>query len=399
MLCIVFGGFFIFGLSENIRGPAFPEIQAAFRLGEAQLGLLMAVNSLGYFIACTFTFALVNKIGMKRTGTLMFSLMAASGWLICLSASYPILTGSYFLLYIGTGMLEIALGILAARIFTANTGTMMNLSHFFYGLGSTVAPMAAVSVMGWPFAGGELGWRGMYAVILSLSLLLILPVLAGQFSSDRQNQADRLSFGQLARDPDAWLIVAVLSFGVIAEIAIGNWLVYYLEKVYGWSVGQASAMLALYFFLFMLARLFLGPLTDRLGYALSVILCSAFAGLCSLTALLSGEKAAVLFAVAGIGIAPIYPTIMALIAKKYANGTDTAVTFTVTLMGIGSILGQYGIGWLIDAVKRMSAPRGALESLIIGLQSGYAAISLMALLGSLCCILLYARLRKRNNTV
>ena len=65
--------------------------------------------------------------------------------MIALSRNFMQLNASYFAMYLGNGMLEITLGLLAARTFTKNPATMMNLSHFFYGLSSVLAPMAAMT--------------------------------------------------------------------------------------------------------------------------------------------------------------------------------------------------------------------------------------------------------------
>ncbi|CAM3939784.1 MFS transporter [Cohnella lubricantis] len=397
LLLVVFGGFLIFGFSENIKGPAIPRMQGEFGLDEGQLGVLLALNSLGYLAACSFTSALAARIGVKLTGILAFGSMALSGLLIYYAANYTYLTASYFLLYIGNGMLEIGLAIMAARIFVKNTGTMMNVAHFFYGLSSTVAPLIAASMMGWHIGGGELGWRGMYLLMLSLSILPILPSLFGRFPGDGDHpQEERISYRLLFRDPIAWLIVAILSSGVISEMAVGSWLVNFLEKAYGWSTGDASGMLSLFFVCFMLARLFLGPITDRIGYTLSVLLFSAFSGLCTLAAIFAGEPGAWLFAVAGIGIAPIYPTVMAMIARRFPKGTDTAITFTVTLMGIAGVIGNLCIGYIIDFVRALFEREGADSSRLLGLQAGYGFIAFMALLCSACCAALYSILRKRD---
>ncbi|GIO15458.1 major facilitator superfamily protein [Cohnella xylanilytica] len=400
LLFVVFGGFLVFGFSENVKGPAIPRMQADFGLNEAQLGVLLALNSLGYLVACSFTSALSARIGVKATGILAFGSMAVSGVLMYVSANYAALSASYFLMYIGNGMLEIGLAIMAARIFTKNTGTMMNLAHFFYGLSSTVAPLIAASMMGWHMGGGgELGWRGMYLIMLSLSLLPIIPSLLGKFPGEVHAKEDRVSLRVLSRDPIAWLIVAILSFGVVSELAVGSWLVNFLEKAYGWSSTDASGMLSVFFLFFMLARLFLGPVTDKIGYTLSVMIFSAFSGLCSLAAIAIGEPAAVLFAVAGVGISPIYPTVMAMIAKRYPKGTDTAITFTVTLMGIASFVGNLVIGYIIDFVRRIVAGQGGGDSQIVGLQAGYVFIAAMALLCSACCVLLYVILRRRGEVI
>lgn len=98
LLLIVFGGFLVFGFSENIKGPALPRMQSDFSLDEAQIGVLLALNSIGYLVACSFTGLLSVKIGIRWTGIIAFGSMALSGVLMYLSASYSSLSASYFLL-------------------------------------------------------------------------------------------------------------------------------------------------------------------------------------------------------------------------------------------------------------------------------------------------------------
>lgn len=396
-LVTIFLGFIVFGISENIKGPAIPRIQLAFNLDEQQLGSLLSVNALGYLIACSFTAILVRKWGIKAVSIMAFASMVISGVFIYLSHAYPLFAASYFLMYIGNGMLEIALAILGARIFVRNTGKMMNLSHFFYGLSSTVAPLLATGVMSLTVFGHLLDWRGMYLVMLSLCLLPILSALGSTFPGDNLPQDERTSLSTLLRDPALWIMVLILSFGVVSELAVGGWLVNFLEKAYAWDTVRASGMLSIFFLLFSLGRLVLGFLTDRIGFVLSLIIFSAFSAICTFAALSGGEPWAILFAVSGAGIAIIYPTVMAFIAKRYPHGSDTAITFVVTLMGVGSVIGNYLIGWVIEAVK--AAYNGTAIGLVRGLQAGYGFIGLCAAICSLAGIVLYVYLRRRKELI
>lgn len=121
-LATIFLGFIVFGISENIKGPAIPRIQFDFNLDEKQLGSLLSLNALGYLIACSFTAVLVRKWGIKAVSIIAFASMIFSGVLIYISHSYPFFSASYFLMYIGNGMLEIGLAILGARIFVKIPG-------------------------------------------------------------------------------------------------------------------------------------------------------------------------------------------------------------------------------------------------------------------------------------
>jgi fucose permease len=365
-----------------------------------QLGLLLALNALGYLLACSFTGVLTKKIGLRFSTLLAFGTMFIGGVLIYFSISYHTLSGAYFFMYIGNGMLEIALGVLAARIFTKNTGWMMNLSHFFYGLASTAAPIMATALMGMRISGGSLGWHGMYLVMLSFALIPLLLGLTAKFPGDEVKAEEKMSVKQYAKDPVAWLLVGILSFGVISELAVGGWLVNFLQQAYKWEVGPASKLLSAFFFTFMLARLFLGPLTDKIGFTKSLIIFSGASGLFTILGVLMGESGAFLFALAGGGIAPIYPTVMALLAKRYYKDTDTAISFTVTLMGIGSVIGNFMVGAIIDLFKGIFSDVYGLENgTLIGLKSGYTFIGLCALFCSAGSIILFRVLKKRNELI
>ncbi|GAA0836188.1 MFS transporter [Bifidobacterium pullorum subsp. gallinarum] len=397
-MATIFLGFIIFGISENIKGPAIPRIQFDFRLDEMQIGTLLSLNALGYLIACSFTALLTRKIGIKWVSMAAFGSMAISGVFIFLSHSYPMFTASYFLMYIGNGMLEIGLAILAARIFVRNTGTMMNLSHFFYGISSTVAPMIASGLMTVTVWNHTLDWRGMYLAMLMLSVLPMIPALMSKFPGDDLSETERVPLKQLVRDPALWLVVMILSFGVVSEMAVGGWLVNFLEKSYNWEPTAAASMLSAFFLCFSAARLLLGPITDRIGFTLSIIILSALTGVCTFIAIFGGESYAFLFAAAGIGIAPIYPTVMALIAKRYPRESDTAITFIVTMMGIGSVIGNYAIGAITNGFKQMYGSETEL-GLLRGLQAGYGFIGLCAVLCSLFGIVLYRYLRVRKQLI
>jgi MFS family permease len=87
---------------------------------------------------------------------------------------------------------------------------------------------------------------------------------------------------------------------------------------------------------------------------------------------------------------------MALLATRYPKGTGTAITFTVTLMGIASVIGNLLIGFIIDWVGKIFTKHGEAENLVIGLQVGYGFIAILALLCIACCIILYVILRKEK---
>lgn len=360
-------------------------MQADFGISEWQIGLLLAINSIGFLLACSFAGHIIRAIGLRATCLIMFGFMALSGWMIGSAYGFLPFAGAFFFLYVWNGLLEIALAVMSARIFTKNTGFMMNLSHFFYGASSTAAPLAATALMAWDTGGGALGWRGMYMVLLGLCVLPMLPSALAKFPKDTHHpEEQRVTWRSFAKDKVAWNVVVMLSFGVTAELAAGGWLVNFLEKVYSWDTARASGLLSAFFFCFMLARLVLGPVTDRFGFVKSIIVFSAASGVCTCAAILAGEPGAALLALAGAGIAPVYPTVMAFLSRRYPYGTDAAITFTVTTIGILGVAGNFLIGFVTD---------------LAGYEAGYFLIGGCALGCSGMGILLFRMLRKQGQVI
>jgi len=400
LVIVVFAGFLVFGISENIKGPALPRIQSEFGMTEVDLGMVLALNSIGYLLASFYTGFMVKKWGMKITIQLAFAIMCVSGVLIYVSLNAFHFAGSYFVMYLGNGMLEIGLGIIAGRIFTKNTGTMMNLSHFFYGLSSSLAPIAAAYLMGQSLFGITLGWRGMYLVMLSLSVLPMIPAFMARFPEGAPDTHEKVPVKRFMQDPVAWMVVFILIFGVLSELSIGGWLVNFLEKVYSWDPAAASGLLSAFFLTFTLGRLFLGPLTDKIGFVKSLFIFSGFSGLCSILGVIIGEPGAFLFALAGAGISPVYPTAMAFLSRRYPKDSDTAISFSVVSMGIGTVIGNFLVGAVIGLFNNISVKiNGPDAGVSLGLQAGYIFIGACALVCSVLAISLYKRLKKHNELI
>ena len=98
----------------------------------------------------------------------------------------------------------------------------------------------------------------------------------------------------------------------------------------------------------------------------------------------------------GIGIAPIYPTVMALIAKRYPKERHRDYVHRHH-DGNRRVIGNYAIGAITNGFKQMYGDGTELGAR--GLQAGYGFIGLCAILCSLFGILLYRYLKVRKQLV
>jgi MFS family permease len=394
----IFAAFLIFGLSENIKGPAIPSIQTDLIIDEFQVGLLLAVNALGYLIACGYTAPLAAKSGLKPALAVSLIGMVLGGVGICLSPGFLTLALSFFVMYLGNGMLEITLGLMAATIFTKNTGTMLNISHFFYGFGSMIGPVISARLMAATIGNMTLGWRYMYLIVLSFALIPLILGLAGRLTihADDRQKVRVIAF---LKKPWVWPIILSLSLGYVCEMGIGGWLVNFLEKAYAFDSGDAAFVLAAFFACFTAARLILGPLTDKVGFVKSLLAATAFAGVAVVIGVAAGQSGVALLIIAGVGIAPLYPTFLAVVAKLFADDIYAAMTVILTVMGIISMISNLLLGGIVDGARQIFTPHYGDAGVGMAYSAGIMFLGLCCLVAFAATFVLYRELKRDGRMV
>jgi MFS family permease len=396
---MIYAAYLIFGLSENVKGPAIPRMQSDLGINEFEVGLLLAVNALGYLIACSFTAPLARKIGLKAALMISLTVIALSGVTICFAPNYAMLAFSFFIMYLANGMLEIALGILAASFFTKRTGTMLNIAHFFYGVGSIIGPIASAGLMAATLRGAALGWRYMYLIVLACALIPLLPAIFGRIHG-RDDEKVKGEYRAYLRDKSLWCIIIILSLGGMAEMGIGGWLVNYMEKANGFSSSSAAFALTAFFAVFTLTRLVIGPFIDKFGFVKSLLLLCGFASVTLTFGIACGGRAGeILIIISGVGIAPLYPTVFAIVAKVYRDKIDTAMTITLTAMGIISMISNLILGVVIDGARRAFTGIYGAAGLGMGYTAGMFFLALCIVIAFLADYILLRRLKRENALV
>jgi MFS family permease len=103
-----------------------------------------------------------------------------------------------------------------------------------------------------------------------------------------------------------------------------------------------------------------------------------------ISGVLLGGNGVYLLAGAGFGVAPIYPTVMAVLAKLFGDRIASAMTFTVVLMSATVITSNLLVGAIINT---------------FGYHAGYAFIGFSGFVSMLGAIILYTKLRKKGDLI
>ena len=340
LVVVAFGSMLVFGFAENIKGTLIPPIRETYQVSYADIGVMLFISSFGY-LSATFVGGLAgDRFGQKRVIGGGFILILLSGLGMLVANSFVLVCLFMYTLNAGFGCQEVGVNSLGARIFVRNSALMMNLTHFFYGVGSMAGPEYAARML----LGGR-AWGEVYAVACSVVVIVFVVLVITRFPVATDHHSERkLAMRAIARDKKVWLFIGVLGLMVVVELGTGNWLISYLRGAHGMDAEESARYLSLFFVFFTLGRLFGGYIVERIGYVRTVFGFGVMILLLDASAFALGRNAVFLFSLTGFCVSIMYPTFMALIMKEYRVGTGSVMGFVITAVAAVNMLMNWVVG-------------------------------------------------------
>lgn len=304
------------------------------------LGILTSLFFLG-FVVIEFPGGIwSSRVGPRRVAFTASGLVSAAVFASALSPSFAVLAALRFVVGFGVGLSVPSVYVIGMRAFG---GRSTGLGVALVQGSSSLA--AGLGLPGWSVLAAVFGWRTSLAVdgvlTASVAVLLVLLVPPDGATSVRQS----LSVSDLSRllSNRRLQIIALCLFGTgVTGTLTGNFMVYYLEKVFGMQPGYAGSISGIGYFGPILTAIYVGRLYDRGRDARYLIFAAT---------VLLGLGTAIL------AIHSIYAAIVAVVVCGVAGSP---------------------IGTLAFAVTRRLAPTADLEPLAIGFVDSLALLGVFA---------------------
>ncbi len=328
------------------------DLQAAFAIGGAQLGVLAATYFYVYTVMQVPTGILVDTLGPRR---ILFwgGLVAGCGALLFgLAPTYEVAFVARTLVGLGVSGAFIAmLKLISLGFEERRFATITGLCMLIGNLGSALAgaPLAWASQL--------VGWRGVYMAVGVLSLIVALG--CRRWVADIPAASiDRAAWGQgmrtVLKNPATWpgffinagLAGALFAFG-------GLWAVPYLTQVHGMTRATASTHITVYFLGFAVGAALWGRISDALGKRRAVALTASGAHVLVwliwlFVAVPQGALTYILFAVMGLASAGF--TLSWASAKEVNPPRVSGMATSVVNVGafLGAAILQPLTGWVME---------------------------------------------------
>jgi len=331
---------FVYGMIAAMLGTILPDLSSRFHLTPEQNGAIASCQALGLVVASLAAGPLIDNEG-KQAG-LVLGLAIISGALLLLprSAGFGSIATNLLLLGLGGGIIVTAANALGSDITPDRRATMLNLLNLFFGLGGLATPFISANLLGRNAVRLCYLVAGLSAVTLLVNIGTPMPKPTGARTFVLSD------VGTVVGQPALWLLAFFLFLYVACEVGVWNWLVRHLVAQ-GIPESRALNVLSLGFALgLLLGRVTIAPVLISVS-SLTVTLTASILIVITTYLMLqarSARAAWVLVFFAGLSMAPVFPTTLAIVGDVFPRMTGTAMGIVITFGWVGLAVSSRIIG-------------------------------------------------------
>ena len=371
---------FVLGLSDNIRGPLFPELLKYFNLTNSQGSLSFAFASTAAFFGNAAAAFILKRIQLDRLLAISILLMGAGLFAMGSADTFAIYLIGAVVYGFSIGATGVAQNLLIAENSAPEHQTRaLSTLHGLYGLSSLVAPFLASRAPTWfatHFSSVAVlsGWQSSFLLTSVLAVLIFFLILrthseprfAPSIPHDEAIHGKRSPLSVLL-----WFAGFFASY-VGAEILVSTRLALYMRTYFNMSLESSSDYVTGFFIFLFIGRSFFIFKSFKLALKIQLNLSL---GLSLLSLLLGLWLHPFFLALIGLTMAPFYPLAIVYISEITGFQKRRFLTFVMGLQSFCVIFMHAGVGYLTDKY-------GLFYAFYVGI---------FLLLGSILCLNLHPK--------
>lgn len=333
---------FVYGMTAAMLGTILPDLSDRFHLTPSQNGTIAFAQALGLIIASLAVGPLLDNEGKKLGLILGLAFIAVALFALPRSSGFRSIVFLLFLLGVGGGIVVTGANALVSGVSDTHRATALNMVNLFFGLGGLATPFIAANLF-------ARNWVRLCYTVATLTVLTLAVQAATKMPPP--NGAGDFVLADAAPvlgRPLLFLLGLFLFLYVSCEIGIWNWLPRHLIAQ-GIPESRALNILSLGFALgLLIGRVGVSPILIH-APAIKVLLVAAIGmALTTLMMLRSNNPAtaAIFVFLAGLSMAPVFPTTLAIVGDTFPRMTGTAIGFVITCGWVGLAVSSRIIGYI-----------------------------------------------------
>jgi len=359
--------FIILGASTAASGPSLPKLAEHTSSGLDRISLIFVFGSLGYVIGSYFGGQAYDRVPGHKLMAIALLAIALASVLIPIAPVLWLLLLAMFLSGLAGGIVDVGCNTLLLWTHGKSAGPFMNGLHFFFGVGSVIAPLLFARVL---MKTGDILWLFWSVAIACLPMAIWCWFLS---EPSTHAQAQERNNAPLPVLPVLLMVIMFVLY-VGLELGFANWIYTYALSL-GLGDTITSALLTSGFWgSFTLGRL-LGVWVSTRARSQSILFADLIGCAISTLIIMLWKDSSLALWVGSIGLglsmASIFPTFL-MLAGERMQVTGSMTGWFLVGSGGGSML----LPWLIGQIFVRTGPQAMTTVLLIDI----AAIILVLLL-------------------
>jgi fucose permease len=350
MTCMVF---LVFGLFNGSIGTVVKELSTQTNSTLSAIGGVLTFLFLGALISMFLAGPLSDKLGKKYVMVISLLLLSAGLIGLCGARSLFLMYFFFFVTGLGQGGMEVSGNLVVADAHPQNNTGILNLLHFFYGVGAFSGPAIVSLALTNNLSGKVVLWAaaGIFAV-LAILFAIIYTNHKHQNTSSLPNQTIKAT--NVYRSSLLWIVGALLLSYVGVEFGLGSWSTTFMGASASLPIQQGALVTSAYWGLLTLGRL-AGLLLSRKLKTLQLLGFAIFGALTGGLALIlfTGTTTAAIASIMFIGFCfgTIYPSTIAFTSDVFVKNQGKAVGLVSTFGSIGGTLLPWAAGLFLTKIS------------------------------------------------
>jgi len=353
----VIAAFGLGGLTLTAWAPRLPELKTALAVDTGALGTLLAAVTVGSIAGLAASTPVLHWLGSRRalSGALLSVAVAlAVLGLAAQLTSVPLIAVAFTLVGVGIGTLDVLINVEGSAVEQAAGRTLMPLMHGVWSIGVAVGSGIGGGCAALHIA-PSVQFFGEAVVVAAAALVMAPSIPAGTRAEDEPAQPpERPSrWAKVAAWLRGWtdwrlLLIGVVMLGVeLGEGSANNWLTIAVSDDHGRSPAMAAVFFTAFAAAEASARLFGGPVVDRLG-RVRAIRCTTALGVAGTALFILGNSPwLVLLGVVlwAVGVSMGFPLGMSAAAESGPNPA-ARVSVVASIGYLANLAGPPAVGLL-----------------------------------------------------
>jgi fucose permease len=333
---------FVYGMIAAMLGTILPELSERFHLTPTQNGTIALVQAFGLIIASLGVGPLLDTQGDKVGLILGLACISVALFFLPRSTGFRGILLLLFLLGMGGGIVVTGANALANSVSGEQSAIALNLVNLFFGLGGLTTPFIAANIF-------KRNWVRLCYTVASLTVAALIVQAISKMPAPSGNAQFLLAdVGPILGRPLLFMLGLFLFLYITCEVGVWNWLPRHLIAQ-GIPESRALNILSLGFALgLLIGRVGVSPILAH-APAVDVTLGASIAMAITTFLMLQTNKPGPAFAlvfIAGLSMAPVFPTTLAITGAAFPRMTGTALGFVITCGWVGLAVSS----WIIGAI-------------------------------------------------